>query len=193
MAWNIKPSKDRFSDLNTAFERELSKIKDQNCRKTVVEMLRVAPEEFWFGPSSYSGKYHSADEFGMGGNVLHTRRVFRALMVLLDAAYEKMDDDLRDEAMAAALVHDTLQGSTGSADHVSSFESYYDEHLDEDTKELKWWRGIVNIANHHMGRWSPELLRPAGITQWLLHQADMVATKFDHLQILKDKDYNLRK
>jgi hypothetical protein len=154
-----------------------------------MKMLEAAPEEFWFAPSSYSGKYHSPDEFGMGGHVVHTKRVFRALMVLLDAEAETFDDTAMDRMLAAALVHDTLAGSTGSSDHVSTLRSYYGERvLIHPDVEM-----IADLAEHHMGRWSPPGLKPGETEEWLIHYADMVATKFDSLQILKDKDYSIRR
>lgn len=191
-----KPTMERFSDPNVVFRHELAKIKG-TPKRVVLEMLREAPKEFWIAPSSYSGKYHSPDEFGIGGQVLHTKRVFRALMVLLDAAYEEMADEDRNLCMAAALVHDTLAGSTGSGDHVSTFTAYYMGKIVEcGWKNFTKWVGpICKIVEQHAGRWTPEPLVDVEYDedtvrcQWLLHYADMIATKFDSIDILKEHDY----
>ena len=186
-----KPSRERFTDPGVVFRHELSKIKDSKARNTAIGMLNAAPEEFWFAPSAFSGKYHSPDEFGMGGQVLHTKRVFRSLMVILDARAEQFDDESMYEVLCSALIHDTLAGSTGGPDHSTPILSYYEKHLPKNVKEYLWWEGICEIAQHHMGRWSPKGLAPNSIVEWALHEADMFATKFDGLQILKEHDYDI--
>ena len=194
-------SKDRFTDPQVVFRHELSKIHNSKARATVIAMLEAAPEEFWFAPSAFSGKYHSPDEFGMGGQVLHTRRVFRSLMVILDAMIEELNDDEIDEQLCAALIHDTLAGSTGSSDHVSQYDSYY-SCLSQKIKDMDWWEGICDTASHHMGRWPPtahKRLHPTwhfegGVSpgiEWYLHLADMQATKANSMPILKEHDYQL--
>ena len=201
MTYDNRPTKVRFTDYGTVFDHELSKIRDENVMKAVRLMLHAAPEEFWFGPSSYSGKYHDPSEFGFGGNVLHTKRVFRSLMVIEDAFYQRFEaldkpSYVRDCLLAAALVHDTLQGSTGSSDHVSTFMDYYSKHVELDGRDPVKMAvmDICEIAQSHMGRWSPKELVPEEHewVQWALHTADMFATKFDGLQILKEHDYEIR-
>ena len=187
-------SKDRFVDPNEVFSHELPKIHDLKARKTVIAMLNAAPEEFWFAPSAFSGKYHSPDEFGLGGQVLHTKRVFYQMMVLLCAEAPEFTDKEMDEHMCAALIHDTLAGSTGSNDHVSTIVSYYSSHLPQKILDILWWEGICNVATYHMGRWTPKALGP---TEWpdnvLLHYADMIATNSNSLPILKEHDYTIRR
>lgn len=186
-------SKDRFTDPGVVFRHELSKIQNSKARATVIGMLTAAPEEFWFAPSSYTGRWHSPDEFGMGGQPLHTRRVFRALMVILDARTEQFDDDEMDNILCAALIHDTLAGSTGSSDHVSGILDYYADNLSETVKGYLWWEGICDIAMCHMGRWSPKVLKPVSEAEWALHEADMQATKNNGMPILKEHDYQIRR
>lgn len=201
-----QPSKERFADPREVFNHELTKINDMEARQTIVAMLEAAPEEFWFAPSAFSGKYHSPDEFGLGGQVLHTKRVFRVLMVLCDAHIRDLSDEDIDELLCAALLHDTMAGSTGSPDHVSQYASYYADKLSDEIKKLNWWDGIIDAAEHHMGRWPPNkhpglypkwYVDPADEVcpgyDWFLHEADIIATKFDGLQILKDKDYSIRR
>lgn len=197
-------SKDRFVQPHEVFNHELAKIRDSTARATVIAMLKAAPEEFWFAPSAFSGKYHSPDEFGLGGQVLHTKRVFRSLMVLCDALARELSDDDMDELLCAALIHDTMAGSTGSSDHVSQYRDYYGEKLSESVKKLNWWEGICDAAEHHMGRWPPNKhpgLYPSwDLTgegcpayEWLVHIADMQATKANGMPILKEFDYSIRR
>ena len=198
-------SKDRFVQPQEVFSHELAKIQDRKARATVIGMLKVAPEEFWFAPSAFSGKYHSPDEFGLGGQVLHTKRVFRSLMVILDAMARELDDDEMDEQLCAALIHDVMAGSTGSSDHVSQYQDYFTKHLAQGIKDLQWWEGICEVASHHMGRWPPNAhkhLYPGWGTpdsdrcpayEWLLHLADMQATKNNGMPILKEHDYQIRR
>ena len=191
-----QPTKDRFSDPTVVFRNELAKIKTTSVKRAVLWMLRKSPEEFWYAPSSYSGRYHSPDEFGIGGQVLHTKRVFYQAMVLSDAAYEEMDTTDRDILYAAALVHDTLAGSTGSGDHVSTFVEYY---YDRDYTHELIVSLICQAVEQHAGRWTPEPLKLTSYTeemefiQTLLHYADMIATKNNSTHILKEKDYPLPK
>ena len=185
-------SKDRFTDPGTVFRHELTKIYDSKARATVIAMLKVAPEEFWYAPSAFSGRNHEPVEFDMGGQVMHTRRVFRSLMVILDGRAEHFGDREMDEMLCAALIHDTLAGSTGSSDHVSTILEYYGANLDESVKGYKWWEGICEVAQHHMGRWSPKGLKPESEAEWALHEADMQATKNNGMPILKEHDYNIQ-
>jgi hypothetical protein len=186
------------------FDHELFKIRDSKAKATIIAMLKAAPEEFWFAPSAFSGKYHDPIEFNMGGQVLHTKRVFRSLMILIDALAKELNDEEMDELMCAALIHDTLAGSTGSSDHVSQYRDYYGEKLPDGIKDLEWWEGICDTAEHHMGRWSPNNhpdLYPKWYSgdeggcpayDWLVHLADMQATKANGMPILKEADYNIR-
>lgn len=201
MAYDERPTKVRFTDYGTVFDHELSKLRDLNVEKAVRLMLKAAPDEFWYGPSSYSGKYHDPSEFGLGGNVMHTKRVFRSLMVIEDAFYQRFEPFdkpayVRDCLLAAALVHDTLQGSTGSSDHVTSFVDYYSTNVILDGRDPVKMAvmDIAEIAQHHMGRWSPKELVPEehDWVAWALHTADMQATKNNHMPILKEQDYEIR-
>lgn len=206
MAYDKRPTTERFSDPITVFDHELAKISNLKARKTVAAMLRVSPAEFWIAPSAYSGRYHDPTEFGQGGQILHTKRVFRSLMVILDSFTEEMNDDEMDDQLCAALIHDVLAGSTGSSDHVSTYRIYFDEHLPENIKKLDWWESICEVASHHMGRWPPtahKRLYPAWhledlgnvhpAKEWLLHLADMQATKNNGMPILKECDYQIRR
>ncbi len=193
MAWDSRPTMKRFTDPTTVFEHELAKIKNLKARKTVIGMLAVAPAEFWIAPSAYGGKYHSPDEFGMGGQVLHTKRVFYQLMVLLASRAPLLDDESMDELLCAALIHDTLAGSTGGPDHVSTIVNYYSGKLTENITKHDWWEGICVMAQGHMGRWCPMGLVPTQEDEWLIHYADMISTNSNGLPILKEHDYNIRR
>ena len=180
----MKPSIDRFQDPNTVFRHQLAAITDPIARAVARSCLGHAPEEFWTGPSAYSLRYHPPDERGMGGQVIHTKRVFWAVMVLCDAEYDRMPRQDMDILMIAALIHDTL-GNHGSS-HADDLPDYYLHRLQSwaegTTLQKCKWRYLMEaicLARTHSGRWSEQAPREDERLPNLLHYADMIASRED--------------
>lgn len=68
----------------------------------------MVPEEFFTYPASLSGEHHNPKENVPGGLVLHTRKVFRLALELLDINNEFSNKD-RFVILTAILLHDTFR------------------------------------------------------------------------------------
>jgi len=86
---------------------EIDYISDDNIKRGVKSILLRA-DSFWVIPSSFSGKYHPADEHNNGGNLLHTKRVVRAASVISDSYSLSIEE--KDIVFAACLLHDVTKG-----------------------------------------------------------------------------------
>lgn len=184
--------------LNPILE-EIDMIKDENI-KSFVRSILIRCDDFWKIPSSFSGKYHPADEHGEGGNVLHTKRVVRAAKVLGDS-YSLSDED-RDIVYAACILHDVTKGVKNGAEDCCRYDPMHpytvgilvqkmQEHdkkyatenqsstlfLSEDTVQ-----SILRLVRCHLGPWSP-IPETAPITylDMIVHMADNVASKLHYL------------
>lgn len=165
--------------------------------KLFVRSILLQAKTFWKIPSSFSGKYHPADEHGVGGNVLHTKRVVKVSAVISDSygliAHEK------DIVYAACLLHDVTKGI---AHDDSKEDFFYDPmhpytvgafvkkcqendkkygsesasstlFLDEETVQ-----SILRLVRCHLGPWSPipETV-PSSYMDMIVHLSDNVASK----------------
>lgn len=165
--------------------------------KLFVRSVLLQAKTFWKIPSSFSGKYHPADEHGVGGNVLHTKRVVKVSTVICDSygliAHEK------DIVYAACLLHDVTKGIS----HDDSKEDFFYDpmhpytvgafvkkcqendkkygsesasstlFLDEETVQ-----SILRLVRCHLGPWSPipETV-PSSYMDMIVHLSDNVASK----------------
>jgi len=82
---------------------EINLIEDAAI-KSFTRALMLQVDEFWVGPSSPSGKFHPPDERGVGGDVLHTKRVVQITRML--AFTQERDFFEVDMLTSAALLHD---------------------------------------------------------------------------------------
>lgn len=86
---------------------ELSIIKDVAVRGFVRSiLLRAGP--FWEMPAFFEANFYPPDTYGFTGNVIHTKRVFRATLLL--AHTHQLIQQQKDIALAAALLHGVTKG-----------------------------------------------------------------------------------
>lgn len=173
--------------------------------KSFVRSILLKSEIFWSIPSSFSGKYHPADEHNEGGNVLHTKRVVRVASYMCESY--SLTEEERDIVLAACLLHDITKGII-SEDHGSF---HYDpmhpytvgkfvikcQQLDKeyanDTHSSTLFlsedivQGILRLVRCHLGPWSPvPETFPITYLDYIVHIADNIASKI-HL-IIEDSD-----
>jgi len=178
---------------------EINLIKDENIRSFIRSILyRV--DDFWKIPSSFSGKYHPADEHGDGGNVLHTKRVVRASKVLSDS-YSLSDDD-RDIVYAACLIHDLTKGVKSSdsdqckydpmhpytvGNLIKKFQEEDKKYATENQSSTLFLseeaiQSILRLVRCHLGPWSPvPETAPITYLDMIVHMADNIASKLHYL------------
>ena len=191
---------------------EINLIQDQGIRHFVRSvLLKVSSEHhgFWTIPASFSGRYHPPDERGVGGNVLHTKRVVRVAEILSESQDRSPAEF--DVLIAAALLHDITKGTWVSGEHtydpmhpytvdkvvqacLREDEQYTDNvnrsttlYIDDETIAL-----ILRLIRCHLGLWSPiPETYPLSALDWTLHLADHLASKL-HI-VIDGKDYDIRR
>lgn len=172
-------------------------IKHAGLRELTEKTLEAAPAAFWHAPASTSGKYHHADECLQGGLVLHTRRVYRVTLDLLQMYGISESAPMYSVCQAAALLHDCCKvlsiGEHSRFDHplqaaelvrsiAPQVQQRVPAHLLHD---------LCGAISAHMGRWSTstyspgtKLPTPNSAAEWLVHQADYIASrKHIHVEI----------
>lgn len=158
---------------------EIEYIDDEELREGVIRtFMRGCPDYFWERPSSSSGKYHSVDERGKHGNLIHTKRVFAEYCNLAESWQQLglLSPREVEEGKVAALLHDMMKYGWPSDQREHTTDSH-----DEIVAAVAWHIGelpesIVEVLATHMGPWAqgPE---PETYTQLLLHTADKSAAR----------------
>ena len=178
---------------------EVNMIKDENI-KSFVRSILYRCDDFWTIPSSFSGKYHPADEHGVGGNVVHTKRVVRAASVLSDS-YSLSEDD-RDIVYAACILHDITKGvripNSDSCKYdpmhpytvgqlVKKFQEEDKKYATENQSSTLFLseeavQSILRLVRCHLGPWSPvPETTPITYLDMIVHMADNIASKLHYL------------
>lgn len=169
------------------FNRELGLIANANVKTFTIEALKRVPYYFYTDcPASSSGKYHSADENGPLGTILHSRRVANISMEIAKA----MGVGNTDEMVSAALLHDSWKYGEKRGSHTVKNhpelaanmivelikQSEYDALLSKDQKIIIW--GCIMF---HMGQWgidkSKKPLTKFTSNEMCMHVADVVASR----------------
>lgn len=178
---------------------EINMIKDHNI-KSFVRSILIRSNIFWIIPSSFSGKYHPADEHGPGGNVLHTKRVVRAASVLADS-YSIGDED-RDIVYAACLLHDVTKGIVVGQDGPMQYDPMHPYTVGQLVKSCQkedrqyasegqsstlflseeTIQSILRLVRCHLGPWSPvPETTPITYLDMIVHLADNMASKVHYI------------
>jgi len=178
---------------------EINYIFDESI-KLFVRSVLLRASSFWTIPSSFSGKYHPADEHNEGGNVLHTKRVVRAAKIMSESYSLNREDT--DIILAACLLHDVtkgirLEGETSF--HYDPMHPYTVGKLvkkcqEEDKKYAsesqsstlflteETVQSILRLVRCHLGPWSPvpETI-PITYMDMIVHMADNIASKLHYV------------
>ena len=188
---------------------EIEMISDDNI-KSFVKSILLRADSFWTIPSSFSGKYHPADEHNEGGNVLHTKRVVRAASVIADSY--SLSTEEKDIVYAACLLHDATKGIKDKDEdffHYDPMHPYTVGRLVKQCQEYdKKYAGelqsstlflseevvqsILRLVRCHLGPWSPipETI-PVTYLDMIVHISDNIASKLHYLvdgnHVVKDR------
>jgi hypothetical protein len=174
---------------------EIELISDDSIRSFVRAILLKA-DHFWNIPSSFSGKYHPADEHGQGGNVLHTKRVVRIANVMGDSY--TLSTEERDIVLAACLLHDVCKGVQDKDDDACRYDPMHPytvgKLVEKCQKEDKNFanesmsstlfvseetvHSILRLVRCHLGPWSPiPETFPITYLDYIVHLSDNIASK----------------
>lgn len=191
---SFKNNEEENKVLSTLLD-EINLISSINVKNFVRSVLLKA-KDFWIIPSSFSGKYHPIDEHGVGGNVLHTKRVVRTAKIISESY--GLDVEEKDMIYAACLLHDITKGIKGSTQdqfvydpfHPYTVEKFIVWCIDEDKKYTSESssttlylddiiiESILRLIRCHLGPWSPvpETI-PSTHAEMIVHLADNIASK----------------
>lgn len=183
------------NDILQPLLEEIDLISDDTI-KSFVRSILLRAEIFWKIPSSFSGKYHPADEHNEGGNVIHTKRVVRVASIMSDSY--SLSAEERDLVLAACLLHDLCKGVV--SEDKCSFQ--YDPmhpytvgkfiaHCQNDDKKFAnesqsstlflgedIVQSILRLVRCHLGPWSPvPETYPITYLDYIVHIADNIASK----------------
>lgn len=168
-------------DKSKFFEREIQLIESEDLRDFVRYYFNeYVGKWFWESGASSSGKYHPIFSQGEGGLVRHTRSVAMVCEELLRMnCYAYMNDEYKDYARVACLLHDTCK--YGEFDEVD--KKAYSKH---------GWLASIKVAqawHEFFGKPAPELLLMAirsHMGQWVEDKDDRPFTQIDRLVHLSD-------
>lgn len=164
---------------------EIDAIYEPEVREaTIRTFLKGCPNYFLTKPTSSTGKYHSPDERGKYGNLIHTKRVFKEYCDMSESYVGggEMTDYQRECGKAATLIHDMMKygwPSDGNEHTVNDHDIIAAEvaqHIGDCPSE------VVLLVHAHMGPWGEGML-PENDRQWLLHFADKSASSTDEDRI----------
>lgn len=158
---------------------EIDEIYDEDLRyQTMKTFLDGCPNYFIEKPSSSSGKYHSLDEIGKYGNLLHTKRVFAEYCNISESWVEAGWITPREKecGKAAALLHDMMKYGWPSEqnEHTVSDHDLVAASVAEHIGDMP--ESVVRLIEIHMGPWGegPDPETPA---ERLFHTADKSAAR----------------
>jgi len=162
-----------FKELNTLVGRIITR----DFRDLTEATLKVAPAAFW--TRECSKKYHPVDERGLYGNLVHTIRVGRVVLVIVDACgYSRWTID---RVLSGAILHDVcrhgLDGKSQYSDkeHPRLVRQLMDNNrigLNSPAREE-----MLEDIEKHMGRWDNPSYAPGILPSEVLHLADAVDAK----------------
>ena len=157
---------------------EIDAIYDEEIREaTLRTFMKGCPDYFLTKPTSSTGKYHSPDERGKYGNLIHTKRVFAAYANMSESYLEvhEITERQREAGKAAALLHDmmkygwTSEGREHTTNEHDVIGAEVARHIGGCSNE------VYRLIHGHMGPWG-EGPTPSSENEWLLHLADKSAS-----------------
>lgn len=174
---------------------EIEAIKEEAIRNFVRSVL-LKNKAFWIIPSTFSEDYNPPDEHDVGGNVLHTKRVFRICALLADSHILSAIE--RDILLAAALLHDVTKGVITRDEELPAYDEFHPYTVDRFVRQVKiddelhggenqstmlfleeeHATRILRIIRCHMGIWSPiPETYPINDLEMILYTADTIAVR----------------
>jgi len=171
-----------MSDIWEPLETEIRSIVNPEIQAFAKFALSAAPAYFWTDPASKSGKYHPTKSRQPGGIVHHTRLVF----YLANELVESMGCEAwRDEIKAAALLHDAYKNGDGTTKYGTNWAAHGQNLRGWLQSKPEWAKfagkpgvdKVLSLCATHMGKWGGFAPRPASMEDWLLHIADMIASR----------------
>jgi len=171
------------------FEKEISYIKDNRIKESLITMLNLLPEYFYHVAASSTGKYHPEFSLGDAGLVRHTKVATRIAKELLDnPAVNNFNDNEKDLIIFSIILHDGLKHGKIKNEYVV-FEhpiimaNYITENKDKLSLTEEELNLVCRCIKTHMGPWTKnykgeEILEPPiDKYQRFVHMCDYLSSK----------------
>lgn len=171
------------------FNVELSRIQNQNVRRSTETILDMLPDYFYEIPASSSGKYHPSFSLGDGGLVRHVKVAMRILEEMFrDEAFGKYDDYTKDLIRMALILHDGFKSGMTNSGHTCSEHPVIMSKFILDNKDKlliseEDAKFVSSLIITHMGPWNKDkagnVIMPVPTTreELLVHLCDYIASR----------------
>ena len=177
-------------NIEELFVKELSYIKDENIRKSLIELLKILPDYWYEVPASSTGKYHPEYALGEGGLLRHSKAAMRIGYELLNdpCIGDKYTSHEKDLMLMSLLVHDGLklgdpQERYTRFDHPILMANFVVDKADELELSLEDAKFMGDVIKTHMGPWTTDyngnevLEKPKTKYQNFVHMCDYLASR----------------
>lgn len=183
------------------FNKELSYIKDERIKRSLITILNLLPKYFYEIPASSTGKYHPSFASGNAGLVRHTKVAVRIAKELLDNnSLNNFNQNEKDLILFALTVHDGLKCGKEKSEYtlfehpllMSSFIKENKDKLELNEDEINL---VCRCIETHMGPWTKNykgeeiLTPPIDKYQRFVHMCDYLSSK--KFLDVKFKDNNI--
>ena len=175
--------------MHEIFNKELSYIKDNKIKNSLITMLDLLPEYFYQIPASSTGKYHPEFTLGDGGLVRHTKAAVRiAYELLQNPSLNNFTDEEKDLILFALTVHDGLKNGRvkeryTAIDHPIQMSNYVRENKEKLELNDNQLDLICRCIATHMGPWTTDfngnevLEPPKDKYQRFVHMCDFLSSR----------------
>ena len=188
--------------MKEQFKKELSYIKNNRIKNSLITMINKLPNYFFEVPASSTGKYHPDFSLGEGGLLRHTKAAVRIAYELFnDSSLNNFTSDEKDLILFSLVLHDGLKsGQTKSEytlfEHPILMSNYIKECQDELELSKEEIEFVCRCIETHMGPWTKNykgeevLTAPKDKYQRFVHMCDYLASrkfldiKFDNNEIV---------
>lgn len=188
--------------MHELFNKELTYIKNERIKKSLIIMLDKLPKYFYEVPASSTGKYHPNYALGNSGLLRHSKAAVRIGKELLDnPSLNNFTDDEKDLLLFSLAIHDGLKsGLTKSEYTLFEHPILISNYIKECKDDLDLTDDEINLISDcvltHMGPWTKNykgeeiLTPPTSKYQRFVHMCDYLASR-KFLEINFDSNNNI--
>ncbi len=189
--------------MHEIFKNEISYIKNDRIKRSLITMLDKLPDYFYEVPASSTGKYHPTYALGKMGLVRHTKAAVRiAHELLINPSLNNFTDDEKDLIIMALTLHDGLKSGLKKSEYtlfehpllMAKFIEENKQDLELDDEEIGY---VCDAIKTHMGPWTKnykdeEILKPpVSKSQRFVHMCDYLASR-KFLEVPFDENNNVK-
>lgn len=151
---------------------QIELISNPSIRNFVQDLVGLGRSSFFTRPASRN--HHLPDERGESGNLLHSIRVIKIVLVIADAC--SVTEDVKNILVAAATLHDLRRyGPKDEFDYsCENHPLLVRKMAEEHSLSCDYYELIMRIVENHMGKWGKPPFAPNVGLDEVLHLADCI-------------------